>query len=214
MLHRPEYIEVKAPAGFSLSSVRKIVLQKSPWILKKLEGLAGSVPRTLSRNYSPGELFYYLGSAMTLNIRRDAENLQVAMNENMITVSVHGDVREQAIRDHVKKQLLAWYREHAFRVIGDRVRFFSDVLDIPVPDFRVRNIRKRWGSCTADNHLSFNIRLVMAPKNQIDYVVLHEMCHIFHKDHQEEFWNAVGRYMPDYPVRRALLKREGWQYVL
>ena len=104
MLHRPEYIEVKAPAGFSLSSVRKIVLQKSPWILKKLEGFAGSVPRTLSRNYSPGELFYYLGSAMTLNIRRDAENLQVAMNENMITVSVHGDVREQAIRDHVKKR--------------------------------------------------------------------------------------------------------------
>ena len=54
----------------------------------------------------------------------------------------------------------------------------------------------------------------MVPEDQIDYVVLHEMCHIFHKDHQAGFWAVVGRYMPDYPGRRAALRREGWRYVL
>ncbi|HVP94543.1 MAG TPA: SprT family zinc-dependent metalloprotease [Methanoregulaceae archaeon] len=238
VLHRPGYIEVKAPAGFSLSSVRKVVLRKSPWILKKLAGFADSTPRAVTRVYSSGELFHYLGNEISLNIIHDgdggpetgpfngntgggpgrrvpgATDPPVTLCGTTLAVFVPGTVSRQTTRDYVKKHVVAWYRTHSALYIGDRIRYFSSLLGIPSPEFRVRNIRKRWGSCSHDNHLSFNIRLIMAPENQIDYVVLHEMCHISHKDHQPQFWSEVGRHMPDYKQRKDLLKREGWQYVL
>jgi predicted metal-dependent hydrolase len=238
LLHGPDHIEVKAPAGVSLSSIRKIVLEKSPWIRKKQAGLAGSGSRAITRTYSSGELFRYLGSDITLNIVHCIDGSQdpypfngsadggpgrrirrrtdppAILSGNLLTVIVPGSVPGPEIRGYVKKQVLAWYRDRATRIIGERVGYFSTVLNVPTPEFRVRNIRKRWGSCSGNNHLSFNLRLVMAPGIQIDYVVLHEMCHIIHKDHQARFWSEVSRYMPDYIRRKDQLKREGWQYVL
>ena len=238
VLHRPDGIEVKAPAGYPLSSIRTLVLGKSPWILKKLACFADEASRTVVRNYASGELFYVLGQGITLTIIREtggsrrgfddrgcegdicdravpgAAGTRIALCKTSLTVPVPGNLTDQETRDYVKAMVLSWYRETATRILRERVQFFSSVLGIPVPAFRVRNIRRRWGSCSADDHLSFNMRLVMAPKDQIDYVVLHEMCHIFHKDHQAGFWAAVGRYMPDYRERRAALRREGWRYVL
>jgi predicted metal-dependent hydrolase len=238
VLHRPDGIEIKAPAGISLSSIRAMVLSKSPWILKKLAVFADEGPRSVQRNYETGELFHYLGLGITLDIIEDGnEPLKgcpgcgpgigrpggmtpggarppVTFCGSTITVTVPGRFTEQERRYYVKKTVLSWYRDRSIQIIGERVQFFSSVLAIPAPEFRVRNIKRRWGSCSADNHLSFNMRLVMAPEDQIDYVVLHEMCHIFHKDHQAGFWAVIGRYMPDYKERRARLKRDGWHYVL
>lgn len=238
VLHRPDGIEVKAPAGYPLSSIRLMVLAKSPWILKKLAAFADEGPRSVQRNYLSGEVFHYLGRNITLTIIRDDSGFSgrgpgfgqgprrpgrrtpgairphVTLSGTALTVFVPGSYTEQETRHQVNRLVLAWYRDRAILIFGNRVEFFSSVLAIPVPEFRVRNIKRRWGSCSADNHLSFNMKLVMAPENQIDYVVLHEMCHIFHKDHQAGFWTAIGRYMPDYKERRALLKQEAWQYVL
>jgi predicted metal-dependent hydrolase len=238
LLHDPDTIEVKAPAGFSLSSIRKIVLEKLPWIRKKQAGLAESGSRAVIRTYSSGELFRYLGSDITLSIVHCVDGLQgpgpfngsadggpdrrirratdppAILSGTILTLVVPGSVPGPEIRGFVKTQVLAWYRDRATRIIGERVRYFSTVLNVPAPEYRVRNIRKRWGSCSGNNHLSFNLRLVMAPENQIDYVVLHEMCHIIHKDHQARFWSDISRYMPDYVRRKDELKREGWQYVL
>jgi predicted metal-dependent hydrolase len=221
-----------------LSSIRKIVLEKYQWIRKKQAGLAESGSRAVTRTYSSGELFHYLGSDISLNITRHSDgraeagplnegadlrpgrrirrvtDLPATLSGTILSVVVPENIPGQAIRDYVKKKIIAWYRDRATRIIGERVRYFSTVLDVPVPKFRIRNIRKRWGSCSGNNHLSFNVRLIMAPESQVDYVVLHEMCHTIHKDHQARFWSAVNRYMPDYTRRKDRLKREGWQYVL
>jgi predicted metal-dependent hydrolase len=238
VLHRPDGIEVKAPDGYPLSSIRMVVLKKSPWILKKMAGYAGEGPRSLQRHYESGEVFHYLGRRIALDVISDdngsvkgdpgsghgssdagaktsrAARPHITLCGTTLTVTVPGTATEQARRDFVKEMVLSWYKDMSIRVIGERVQFFSLVLDIPVPEFKVRNVKRRWGSCSEDNHLSFNIRLVMAPEDRIDYVVLHEMCHIFHKDHQARFWSAVDRFMPDYKERRALLRRDGWQYIL
>jgi len=238
VLHRPDKIEVKAPDGCSISSIRTMVLLKSPWILKKLAVFADEGPRSVQRNYENGESFHYLGQVISLAITgggsgpleggpgcgciagrsggktpRSARP-RVTLCGTTLSIIVPGNITEQARRNYVKKMVLSWYRAMSVRILGERVRFFSSVIGIPVPEFRVRNIRRRWGSCSVDNHLSFNMKLVMAPENQIDYVVLHEMCHIFHKNHQAGFWSTVGRYMPDYKERKGLLKQEAWQYVL
>ena len=214
IVHRDQVIEVKAPAGFPIPAIREIVRKKSPWILKKLAGFAISGTHRILPSYTDGEVFFHLGHPMTLAVVRTESGLPVRLVNTVLEVSVPGDIPENNVSGYVKNQVTAWYRSRAIQIIGERLSHFSVILDIPMPQFRVRNTRKRWGSCSCDNHLSFNLKLVMAPLEQIDYVVLHEMCHIIHKDHQKQFWSAVNRVMPDYKKRKALLKRDGWRYVL
>lgn len=214
VIHHTQKIEVKAPAGVPLPAIRDTVLKKSPWILKKLAVFAETGAREITRSYSSGEPFPFLGNIISLEIVRENTARPVRNSGSILTVAVPRNVPDERVQDFARKQVLAWYRNQAVLVIREKVSHFSSRLNIPAPEFRVRNIRKRWGSCSHDDHLNFNIRLIMAPESQVDYVVLHELCHILHKDHQARFWSDIAREMPDYKQRKDSLKRDGWTYVL
>lgn len=101
------------------------------------------------------------------------------------------------------------YREEARRVIEERVAFYHSLTGGRYTSITIRDQRSRWGSCSSRGTLSFNYRLIFAPPDVLDYVVVHELCHLTHMNHSRDFWNMVTSIMPDYKMRKKWLRDHG-----
>jgi predicted metal-dependent hydrolase len=102
-----------------------------------------------------------------------------------------------------------WYKEQAYEVIEKRVNVFSYQYGFSPRQVKISSARTRWGSCSPNGTLNFSWRLVMAPLEVIDYVVVHELAHLHVKDHSSRFWQEVEKIMPDYKDRRKWLRIHG-----
>lgn len=106
------------------------------------------------------------------------------------------------------------YRNTARQVFTERVAFFHPLTKGSYTSITIRDQKSRWGSCSSRGTLSFNYRLIFAPPKVLDYVVIHELCHLTHFNHSKEFWNMVGQIMPDYKVCQKWLKDHGRELTL
>lgn len=119
----------------------------------------------------------------------------------------------------VKKRLEQWYIHLGKQVFPERVSYYYPLISrlaesigkeiAPVNRITIRSQKTRWGSCSSKGNLNFNWRLLMAPAEILDYVVVHELCHLLYLNHSRQFWQAVGNILPDYPKRRSWLKANG-----
>ena len=99
--------------------------------------------------------------------------------------------------------------ERALEYIPERVAYFAPIVGVSYGRITVRNQRTRWGSCSGKGNLNFNCLLMLTPEDVIDYVVVHELCHLKEMNHSPRFWAEVGRVLPDYRESRLWLKRNG-----
>ncbi len=114
------------------------------------------------------------------------------------------DIRKD--EDEAKKTS---YKKLARKVITARTEYYASILGTTYNTLSIRDQKTRWGSCSGRNNLSFNWRLILAPPEILDYVVVHELCHLVHMNHSKEFWTLVGSILPDYKIRRKWLKENG-----
>jgi predicted metal-dependent hydrolase len=214
---RPEMeVEFRAPQGLSPDTIREMVKGRAGWILKKLEWFESNRLPCRKKQYCEGEIYLYLGRGHSLKI------IVVDVVKKPI-VSVKGselkvEVPKKASGDMlpllVKKAVWDFYSERAEEEVDRVLKVYSKKLGIAPPAFKVKHQKSRWGSCSADNVLRINFQLVMAPPKQLEYVVVHEICHVKEKNHSARFWKLVKELMPDYEEYRKSLKKEGWKYML
>jgi len=100
----------------------------------------------------------------------------------------------------------AWYRQQALEHLRARVAYFSRAHAIPYASVGVTAARRRWGSCSAKGNINFAWRLILCPPEVVDYVVVHELCHVRHMNHSAAFWTQVGAILPDYRRQLQWLK--------
>jgi predicted metal-dependent hydrolase len=187
---------VRAPLRAPAAHIDEIIRQKRSWILRKLDEMKRR-PLLPSHEYAEGELFFYLGRAYPLHIV-DHENMTIERGERFyISRLLLPD-----IRNHMKR----WYREEARREIQARCMWLSTKTGLVPATIRITDARQRWGSCTHKGGLNFSWRLIQAPPEIVDYVVVHELVHLGQPDHSKKFWSAVRKIMPDYEVRRKWLR--------
>lgn len=117
--------------------------------------------------------------------------------------------KEQGLTEQQKKALEDRYRKAAKEYIPKRVAFYQSFMSGSYERITIRDQKTRWGSCSSKGTLSFNWRLMLAPPAVLDYVVVHELCHLMHMNHSKAFWNAVEEIMPDYKIHRKWLKENG-----
>jgi len=113
-----------------------------------------------------------------------------------------------------KTTLTGWYRKQAQKHMSERVAYFSEKHGFKYEQIRITSAVTRWGSCSGCNNLNFPWKLVMAPREIIDYVVAHELAHTVHKNHSPRFWKLVESIVPDWKIHRSHLREEGWKYSL
>ena len=114
-----------------------------------------------------------------------------------------GEVKNLEIK--IKK----FYISECKRVVNERVKIYEKELRVKAKSVKIVESQTQWGSCTWDKKIEFNYKLVMAPVHIIDYVVVHELCHILHMNHDRSFWRKVGSIIPDYQERQAYLAKYG-----
>ena len=111
--------------------------------------------------------------------------------------------------DAARSAFRNFYLEKGLIKIPQRVALFASKVGVTLRDVSIRYLSYRWASCSTDGKLVFHWKCMMAPLKIIDYIVAHELCHLHHRDHTQEFWNEVDKVMPDYQERKAWLRENG-----
>ncbi|MBY6951036.1 M48 family metallopeptidase [Clostridium botulinum] len=199
-------VNVVAPIGVSEEEIIKRVKSKATWIVQKQYEVRNINVNKINREAVNGESYLYLGRNYTLQLMRKEyiNKIEVKLFRGKFIVTTPTKDEEK-----IKVALEEWYREKALQKINDRIKYYKPFFNKEPKVIKVKEQKKRWASCTSKNELLFNWRCAMAPAYIIDYIVVHEMCHMYHKDHSKEFWNMICGIMPDYEVRREWLRNNG-----
>jgi Predicted metal-dependent hydrolase len=206
----PNNIIVTAPIGTTEDEILKKVESKGSWLIQKIYSFKHMNYMPIQREFVNGESFMYLGRNYSLQIELDLEsgsrvkNPKVKLYRGKFIVKASNKNEED-----IRKAMEQWYRDRAKEVIETRVKYYQRFFNIEPTEIRIKEQKKRWGSCTSKNELLFNWRCIMAKSNALDYIVVHEMCHMYHKDHSKEFWELVASVLPDYELRKEWLKNYG-----
>ncbi|MEJ5223394.1 MAG: SprT family zinc-dependent metalloprotease [Anaerolineales bacterium] len=198
IVHHTGQVVVRAPLRLSEKVIREFVEGKRAWITAKQAELARQQPS--ARQFAPGEMFLYLGQSYPLTVtsaQRPALRLTEAFELS------------RAALPRARQTFERWYRAQAAKVISQRAALFAAQFGLRYQSIRISAARTRWGSCSSKGALSFTWRLVMAPLEIIDYVVVHELAHLVHHNHSPAFWAQVETMLLDYRARRAWLKKYG-----
>lgn len=203
-VHSDLRVIVRAPARADARFIADRVAERSPWIRRTLERFqrAGHVPAQ-SLQYREGETHFFLGTPYRLRVvagRRaagfiDGETLQVT-------------VPGEPTSDRVHRVLATWYRERGLELAGEALAWhfgWFHGLGHQRPTIRFRAMRTRWGSLSGGRRMTLNLGLVKAPPECLEYVVVHELCHLEHRGHGRAFYRLLERLMPDWPARRQRL---------
>jgi predicted metal-dependent hydrolase len=190
---------VRAPLRTPQKTIEEFIENHAEWIEKKRAEALASLPSS-PRQYAPGETFMFLGNEYPLEIVKGQKKPLFLEKNFKLAESAQTDARLVFER---------WYRAEAGHILAERVSLYASQYGFQYKKIGITSARTRWGSCSANGSLNFSWRLVMAPLEVIDYVVVHELAHTVHHNHSKRFWRKVEKIFPDYQERRAWLRRTG-----
>lgn len=200
-----EGLEVIIPAGFYIDDMDALLRRHEPWILKHLDKMENMLPQ---RQYVSGETIPYLGQDYTLQLIPNANKSRVTcrLHQKQIQIKLAQGLNDSEHTETIKAALEAWYRKKAKAYIGQRAAELAATHGFIYKKITIRNQKTRWGSCSSLGNLNFNWRLMMTPPAAIDYLIIHELCHLRELNHSKRFWNLVAALCPDYAYWRKWLK--------
>lgn len=199
-------VSVRAPHNLTQEMVVNRVKGKAKWIIKKLNEVKDIQPLPAEKEFISGELFMYLGSSYPLLLDIDEELTKpiVRLLGGRFIVQTP-DCDKKIISDAME----CWHRSKAREQISERIEYYKPWINAKPNKVTIKKQKKRWGSCSSRGNLNFNWRIIMAPAEVIDYVVVHEMCHLVYLNHSRNFWELVASILPDYKDRKGWLRKNG-----
>ena len=181
--------------------------RKAAWIVQRLRHVQSHDPSPPPREFVSGESVQYLGRHYRLKVHSN-ETGEAKLRGGWLHVPAPAPVgREQTLR--VRAALVSWFRRHAAERLPERVEAWRAKAGVEMPRVVIADQQKRWGSCDRNGTVRLNWRIIQAPMRLVDYVVVHELVHLRHRGHGHDYWQALGRVMPDYERRREDLRQRG-----
>jgi len=111
----------------------------------------------------------------------------------------------------IKDNLEKFYKKQAIDVLKERTDYYSNILKVAPKNIVIKNQKTLWGSCSSKGNINYNYKIVMAPLEILDYIVVHELCHLVYMNHSKDFWDLVESIIPDWKKRRNWLKENGYK---
>lgn len=199
-------IKIAVPARMSEKAVIDWVSSKSDWIVKKLIEIEKMKCNIVSKKFDQGELFLYLGFEYPLHLDIDYKLKKpfVYLYTDRLTISTPSN--DTVL---IKTAMESWYRYMAYKYIRSRIEYYQPIIGISPNKIKIKEQKTRWGSCSSKGNLNFNWKVIMAPAGVLDYIIVHEMCHLIHLNHSKDYWKLVSSIMPNYKVLKDWLKKNG-----
>ena len=201
-VERDRSIVVHAPQGVSEEKIRQVVESRRQWIYEKTghPQKYQDLPHAPGKELVSGESAFYLGRQYRIEVVKTGL-AEVQFTQRFLIPATQGEKRVEALRE--------WYIGKANEKILPRVKIHARVLGVDVAGVRIVDYRFRWGSCTMNDNVNFNWRLIKAPMFVIDYVIFHELAHLIEANHTTKFWNIVRAQAPTMEKAKAWLKENG-----
>lgn len=206
VIERSGHVVVRAPNGIDDERIRQVVSDRALWVHRSL---AEWEDLNASRRHSrlvQGQGFAYLGRSYRLKFVDDADvplllkNGRWELSEAFLTGEGEAAARK-AFRD--------FYTAKGIQIFTDRVRQLAPLVGVEPGEVAVKELGYHWASCGSGGALNFHWKTLMAPQSVIDYIVVHELCHLRHRDHSDAFWNEVDKVLPRYRERKEWLRVNG-----
>lgn len=203
-------VDVRAPLSMSRQEVAEIMRQRSGWILRHLQTFAERAAQAPPVTQTPGESYAFLGRQLPLKIL-PASDLKPAKEQvSFADQTLRVWVKEITDKKRVDALLEKWVREQAdlffFKRTVELYATFKGQM-VSFPDIAIRRMKARWGSCSTKGEITLNLKLIHLDPQLIDYVIMHELCHLIEHNHSRHFYALLGRMMPDWEARRERLNQ-------
>jgi predicted metal-dependent hydrolase len=209
-VHPDQRVVATVPHDTSEDAIVDAMHKRARWIWQSINDFAKQKDTVLHKRYVSGETQFYLGKRYVLKVIVDAEKVpNVKLNRGKLNVTIKHeaniDIDDRVVK--IKPLIDKWYQHKAKAIFHERL---AELLPkatwvTGIPSFRVMAMKKQWGSCSTKGNLMLNPHLVKAPKECIDYVILHELCHIAEHNHSERFWRLLTQVMPNWKEVKAKL---------
>lgn len=195
-------VVVKAPANASLEKVKEKVRKKAPWIIKQKGYFLSFHPKTPPKKFISGESHYFLGRQFRLKVMTGKKS------------SVHYKAKQLDVitpnKSKTKELVKQWYRQRAkekFAEIAEPLIQRFKKYKIDLKGIYIQEMTTRWGSCSPKGRIILNPELIQAPKGCIEYVIIHELCHLVHHNHSTAFFALQTKMMPDWEKWKRRLEK-------
>ena len=219
-------ITLRVPFDKPLEEIKEIIQKKIQWILNKQDEYRKSKPEIKEHSYLPSSTLPYLGNNYTielrnLNINTDS-NIKTSLNDNekaelkdnklvfyLKDVENYQDTNEETIKNKIKQLYEDWLYKEAKIIFKEKITNFSKVVEVNPKDWQLKKLKNRWGSLTKNKKIVLNVNLLKTPEEIIDYIIIHELCHLKIEGHSHNFWTMLHKYVPNYAERINWLKING-----
>lgn len=201
---------VKTDTTYFSRQLDRILDKHRDWILKQFNKIKAEIV-VFNRNFlAEGEIYNILGNQYTLKyIQKDNFDLalQIELTEKQIRIITKTNSRIS--KKIIKVELIEFFRDFARDYITKRVKYYTKKCDLKFNKIFIKNQKSKWGSCSSAGNLNFNWHLIFAPKDIIDYVIVHEVCHLKHMNHSKKFWDYVSENCKDVERKKEWLEKNG-----
>jgi predicted metal-dependent hydrolase len=206
VIERDGVIRVRPPLKMTPAQVDETVFSKRLWIYRNLADWRDLNAARVVREWVNGEAFLYLGNSYRLSlVDEQDEPLKLKDGRLFLLRSLVKPNKTETAYEAFKN----FYASKGLIKIQQRVRYFAEKVGVVPGQLQVKDLGFRWASCTVKGDLQFHWKCMMAPLTVLDYVIVHELCHLHYRDHSQAFWNEVDKIMPQYKERKEWLRLRG-----
>ncbi len=202
-VHPDNSVHVAAPFDSEMDKIEAKVKQKARWIIKQQNEFLSYLPKLAERKFINGETHLYLGRQYLLEINPYKKN-EVKISRNKLIVN-------HIVKSKPESVLEKWYIEKAelhFKKLIHEVLPLFNKHQVSTPTIQIKKMKKRWGSCSANGNIILNLELIKASKGSIEYVIIHELCHLIHHNHTKAFYELLDSIMPDWKKWKNKLEQQ------
>lgn len=202
-IQRETGLTVTVPRNYHLSYLNQYLESESVWILRNLQKHCRETSPFPEAAPLPFNTISYLGENFKVTCEQGQNGLNtVRLRQNQLIIDINSSSSSLS-----RQELIGWLKDQAHKLIGFKVKEFAAQMGLSYNRVILRDQKSLWGSCSLRKNLNFSWRLIMAPEPVLDYVVVHELCHLKEMSHSKKFWNLVARYCPQWPEYRRWLNR-------
>ncbi|MBQ8993964.1 MAG: M48 family metallopeptidase [Turicibacter sp.] len=204
-------VTVIAPPQMNNEQIASIIKQKAPAIYKQLLKLADIELEQNSHQFKSGEKITYLGRNYRLKVIKDEtiSNCQLHFYQGKFTATIPASISDAERIQSLHQLFKEWYINMGTKKIQQRLKLYEEKINLSPNLMTVKDQEKSWGTCTPSGNIHINWRIFTAPMRYVDYVLVHELCHLKYMDHSDDFWNLLSSLLPDYEARKEWLRIHG-----
>lgn len=203
-------LQVNAPRFMPDFLIKQFIKSNTTWIEKHLDIMNKQTQDSFFPIFADNSKIPFFGEKIPLKITTDvrAKIPRLYFPNNTFHAVVHPETTEKQRKKQLHKLFRDWFMDHTKNKIEERVEEYAKKMNVTYKNIRIKDVKSHWGSCSSKKNLNFNYRIAMLPNEAIDYIVVHELCHLTEMNHSIRFWKLVEEWIPNHKKIRADLKKK------